>query len=142
MGRPDRSGGSPCQSENLRDLLGRERAGVATPRRIAEDIFDGAAKGSVRFAAFDQDESPPRLGPAPPPHAHGGRIQVDGRSDRLILLARECPQNDLGPLHQAHGTRRSRGDLLQDIPLTFGNHDFGSRPWHDRPPCRERGEPG
>src|SRR5262249_60773377 len=83
------------QRQDLRDLLGRELAGVATARRVGEYVRDGAAEGGVRLGALDLDQFGPGPDPAPPPQADRGRVEVDGGGDRTILLARDGPQDDL-----------------------------------------------
>ncbi len=86
--------------------------------------------------ALDLDESPPGLGPSPSPSPDRVTIELDLPRDVLVVDLVEGHQDDGGPLHEADGGGARMGDVPEDLLLTFGDADSGSRSWHDLVTCK------
>src|SRR5262245_14916362 len=126
------------QRQDLGDLLGRELAGIARTRFVAQHLFNGSAEVGQASRALDDCEAFPRLGPPPPPHSDGIPIEVDFPGDVLIVGSLKGPQDNGGPLREVQWSSPRMSDVLKNLLLTFRDQDSGCRPWHEIASCETR----
>src|SRR5262249_6628304 len=132
------------QGQKLRDLLGRELAGIAAAWPVAQHRFNGPSQVGLAFGAFNQDQFGPRTFPATPPGSDRIGPQFDVPSNVNLLHPVESAQNDLSALRHQRRRLTTVGDLPERSLLTFRDRDLGRRPWHGTTSlcCSEPQSPG
>jgi hypothetical protein len=116
--------------QDLCDLLGGELARGATPGPIAQQPLDLARQCGRLLAAFDQDQSLERLGPAAPPGAYRMTFTPDLPGDILVGEAVEGQKNHPRPPGDGLGTGAGTDHRLKDGLLSFGDDELACPPWH------------
>ena len=90
LDRPARlTGRFTSEGDDLRDLFGRMSAGTTASRRVAENVFDGAAEHGPWLTTFDGYQGVKGLLPASSPAAHLLSRQLHFGSDGHIECASE-----------------------------------------------------